>query len=88
MRVLFGEHPIAGGDLKLGGGIDSGYYRQDMSQLPLEKTLYDTIGELRPLWERGAIQSHLGAFEFSGDEVQRRVGPCREASGRDWPLPS
>src|SRR3954471_64849 len=74
VRVLFGEHPIAGGDLKLGGGVDSGYYRQDMSQLPLDKTLYDTIGEMRPLWERGAIQSHLGAFEFSGDEVQRRVG--------------
>ena len=74
VRVLFGEHPIAAGDLKLGGGIDSGYYRQDMSQLPLEKTLFETISYHRPLWERGAIQSHLGAFEFSGDEVQRRVG--------------
>jgi ATP-binding cassette, subfamily F, member 3 len=73
VRVLFGEHPIAGGELKLGGGIDSGYYRQDMSQLPLDKSLYETIAEHRPLWERGAIQSHLGAFEFSGDEVQRRV---------------
>ena len=74
VRVLFGEHPIASGDLKLGGGIDSGYYRQDLSQLPLDKSLYETISELRPLWERGSIQSHLGAFEFSGDEVQRRVG--------------
>jgi ATP-binding cassette, subfamily F, member 3 len=74
VRVLFGEHPIAGGDLKLGGGIDSGYYRQDLSQLPLDKSLYETIAELRPLWERGSIQNHLGAFEFSGDEVQRRVG--------------
>jgi ATP-binding cassette subfamily F protein 3 len=74
LRVLFGEHPIAGGELKLGGGIDAGYYRQDLSQLPLDKSLYDTIAELRPLWERGQIQNHLGAFEFSGDEVQRRVG--------------
>jgi ATP-binding cassette subfamily F protein 3 len=73
VRVLFGEHPIAAGDLKLGGGIDSGYYRQDLSQLPLEKTLFETIAEFRPLWERGAIQNHLGAFEFSGDEVQRKV---------------
>jgi ATP-binding cassette subfamily F protein 3 len=74
VRVLFGEHPIAAGDLKLGGGIDSGYYRQDLSQLPLEKTLFETIAEYRPLWERGSIQNHLGAFEFSGDEVQRKVG--------------
>ncbi|MEO5569055.1 MAG: ABC-F family ATP-binding cassette domain-containing protein [Gemmatimonadaceae bacterium] len=74
IRVLLEEHPIAGGVMKLGGGIDAGYYRQDLSQLPLERTIYETISALRPLWERGAIQGHLGRFEFSGDEVQRRVG--------------
>jgi ATP-binding cassette subfamily F protein 3 len=73
LRVLLGEHPISSGELRLGGGIDHGYYRQDLSQIPLEKTLYETIADLRPLWERGAIQGHLGRFEFSGDEVQRRV---------------
>jgi ATP-binding cassette subfamily F protein 3 len=74
IRVLLGEHPIARGEMKLGGGIDPGYYRQDLTQLPLDKSVYDTISALRPLWERGAIQGHLGRFEFSGDEVQRRVG--------------
>jgi ATP-binding cassette, subfamily F, member 3 len=74
IRVLLEEHPIAGGEMKLGGGIDAGYYRQDLSQIPLNKTIYETINDLRPLWERGAIQGHLGRFEFSGDEVQRRVG--------------
>ncbi len=74
IRVLLGEHPIAGGEMKLGGGIDAGYYRQDLSQLPLDRSLFDTISALRPLWERGAIQGHLGRFEFSGDEVQRKVG--------------
>src|SRR3954470_808830 len=74
IRVLLGEHPIAGGEMKLGGGIDPGSYRQDLTQLPLGKTIYETIADLRPLWERGAIQGHLGRFEFSGDEVQRRVG--------------
>ena len=74
VRALLGEHPIARGEMKLGGGIDAGYYRQDLSQIPLEKTIYETISALRPLWERGAIQGHLGRFEFSGDEVQRRVG--------------
>jgi ATP-binding cassette subfamily F protein 3 len=74
IRVLLGEHPIARGEMKLGGGIDPGYYRQDLTQLPLDKSVYETISALRPLWERGAIQGHLGRFEFSGDEVQRRVG--------------
>jgi ATP-binding cassette subfamily F protein 3 len=38
----------------------------------LDKTLYETINDLRPLWTRGQIQGHLGRFGFSGDEVQRR----------------
>ena len=49
-----------------------GYYRQDLSQVPLEKTLYEIIADLRPTWERRLVQGHLGRFGFSGDEVQRR----------------
>jgi ATP-binding cassette subfamily F protein 3 len=70
---LLGEHPVQGGELRLGGSITAGYYRQDLSQVPLEKTLYDVIADLRPLWERGRIQGHLGRFGFSGKEVLRRA---------------
>ena len=31
------------------------------------------IAGLRPKWERGRIQGHLGRFGFSGQEVQRRA---------------
>jgi ATP-binding cassette subfamily F protein 3 len=41
--------------------------------VPLGKTLYEIIEELRPLWGRGQIQGHLGRFGFSGDEVLRRA---------------
>ena len=37
-------------------------------------TLYDAIQDQRPLWSRGQIQNCLGAFGFSGDEVQREIG--------------
>jgi ATP-binding cassette subfamily F protein 3 len=74
LKALFGQHPLAAGDLKFGSSIDPGYYRQDMSQVPLDKTLYDIIGDLRPNWERRMIQGHLGRFGFSGDEVQRKAG--------------
>jgi ATP-binding cassette subfamily F protein 3 len=73
IRALFGEHPLAAGDLKLGSSIDAGWYRQDMSQVPLGTTIYGAIEELRPTWERRLVQGHLGRFGFSGDEVQRRV---------------
>ena len=73
IRALFGEHPVASGDLKLGNSIDAGWYRQDMSQVPLGTTIYGVIEALRPTWDRRLVQGHLGRFEFSGDEVQRRV---------------
>jgi ATP-binding cassette subfamily F protein 3 len=44
-----------------------------MAQVPTDRTLYDIISELRPLWERRMVQGHLGRFGFSGDEAQRRA---------------
>ena len=73
IRALMGEHAVAAGELKLGASIQVAYYRQDLSQVPLGKSLYDVIADLRPTWERRLIQGHLGRFGFSGDEVQRRA---------------
>lgn len=73
LRALFGEHPLTTGELKLGASIVAGFYRQDLSQVPLDRTLYDVINDLRPTWDRRLVQGHLGRFGFSGDEVQRRA---------------
>jgi ATP-binding cassette subfamily F protein 3 len=73
IRALLGEHPVASGELRIGGGITVGYYRQDLGQVPLDRTLYDVINDLRPTWDRRLVQGHLGRFGFSGDEVQRRA---------------
>ena len=72
LRALLGEHPTLGGELRTGATITVGYYRQDLSQVPLDKGLYDVIADLRPTWERGRVQGHLGRFGFSGGEMQRR----------------
>src|SRR5437016_12234271 len=68
-----GDNPAVDGALKSGGSIRPSYYRQDMAQVPRERTLYDVISELRPRWERRQIQGHLAKFGFSGDEAQRRA---------------
>jgi ATP-binding cassette subfamily F protein 3 len=73
LKALLGEHPTQSGELRLGASITAGYYRQDLSQVPLDKTLYDVIAERRPKWERGQVQGHLGRFGFSGQEVLRRA---------------
>jgi ATP-binding cassette subfamily F protein 3 len=71
IRALLGEHDIIDGELKLGGSITAAHYRQDLSQVPMNKSMYDVIADMRTLWERRQVQSHLARFGFSGDEVQR-----------------
>jgi ATP-binding cassette, subfamily F, member 3 len=71
LRAIVAEQALARGTLRLGGSITVAHYRQDMAQVPTDKTVYDIIQDLRPTWERGAIQGHLGRFGFSGDEVHR-----------------
>ena len=73
LRSLMDERPIASGELRLGGSITPAFYRQDLTQVPTDRTLYEVIAELRPHWERRQVQGHLGRFGFSGDEVQRRA---------------
>jgi len=73
LKALFGEHPLSRGELKTGGSITAGFYRQDLAQVPMDRTLYDVISDLRPTWDRRLVQGHLGRFGFSGDEVQRRA---------------
>ena len=71
LRALVGDRATEGGDIRLGGSITPAYYRQDLTQVPADQSLYDVINDLRPMWGRGAIQGHLGRFGFSGDSVQR-----------------
>jgi ATP-binding cassette, subfamily F, member 3 len=73
LRTLVGERSPDAGELKVGNSIRVAYYDQQLGQVPLDKTLYDAIAELRPQWERRLVQGHLGRFGFSGDEVQRQA---------------
>ena len=73
LRALMGEREVMGGELRIGGSVEPSYYRQDMAQVPMDRTLYDVISELRPQWERRQVQGHLARFGFSGDEAQRRA---------------
>ena len=71
LKTLMGERGPTSGTIRLGESIIPGYYSQDLGQVPLDKSLYDIIAELKPNWERRQVQGHLGRFGFSGDEAQR-----------------
>lgn len=71
LRTLMGEREPASGSLRLGVSATVAYYRQDLGQVPMDRTLYDIIADLRPSWGRGEVYGHLGRFGFSGEETKR-----------------
>ncbi len=71
LKTLMGDRAPVSGELRIGGSVRAEYYRQDMAQVPPDKTLYNVISDMRPSWERGLVYGHLGRFGFSGDETSR-----------------
>ncbi len=74
ISTIIGDREPANGEAKIGGSITPAWFRQDLADLPLRKSMFDAIQDQRPLWSRGAVQNCLGAFGFSGDEVFREIG--------------
>ena len=74
LRAFLGERPLEGGEVRIPESVRIAHYRQDLAQVPTDRSLYDLINDLRPSWGRGAIQGHLGRFGFSGDSVLRQAG--------------
>jgi ATP-binding cassette subfamily F protein 3 len=73
VATLLGEREPERGEAKLGPSIVAAHFRQDLAQVPMDRSLYDCIADRRSLWTRGAIQNHLGCFGFSGEEVFRKT---------------
>ncbi len=74
ISTMLGDRTPASGEAKVGSSITPAYFRQDLADLPLRMSLSDAIQAQRPLWNRGNVQNHLGAFGFTGDEVFREIG--------------
>jgi ATP-binding cassette subfamily F protein 3 len=74
LRGFVGERPPDAGEVRIPESVQVAHYRQDLAQVPSDRSLYELINELRPSWGRGAIQGHLGRFGFSGDSVLRQTG--------------
>ena len=74
LGTLLGDRPPDGGSVRLGESTRLALYRQDLNQVPREKTLFEIIHDLRPTWTRGQVMDHLGRFDFPGEETGRRAG--------------
>jgi ATPase subunit of ABC transporter with duplicated ATPase domains len=79
LRLIAGEGKADSGDVSLGGSVKMGYFAQHaMEILDPEQTVLETLESAFPKATLGSIKALLGAFGFSGDDVDKR---CRVLSG-------
>ncbi|MBP9086116.1 MAG: ABC-F family ATP-binding cassette domain-containing protein [Kofleriaceae bacterium] len=74
LRMIADEIPHDSGTIKLGGGVEVGYYAQHHADtLDMTATVYDVVARANPLATPARVRSLLGAFMFSGDDVDKPV---------------
>ncbi|MCB0794677.1 MAG: ABC-F family ATP-binding cassette domain-containing protein [Flavobacteriales bacterium] len=73
IRMITGEEPFEG-EIKLGHNVLVGYYAQDMPErMDPSLTVLATAEDAASEESRGRVRAMLGAFLFSGDDVDKKV---------------
>ena len=79
LRLLSGTLDPHGGEVKLGHGVQVGYYAQHQSEtLDFSKTILDELQDTAPHLPVSQVRGIAGAFLFSGDAVEKK---CSVLSG-------
>ncbi len=73
-KIIVNELSATSGDLNLGHNVQIGYYAQNQSDaLFPNMTLLETMEAASPPEMRTKLRSILGAFMFSGEDVEKKV---------------
>ncbi len=74
-RLISQELTPQKGRLVLGQRVHTGYYAQhQIDVLNLEKTIYEEVASTAALSFQPKLRDILGLFQFSNDDVQKRIG--------------
>jgi ATP-binding cassette subfamily F protein 3 len=75
LKMLSGELELDTGSVSLGHGVVMGYYAQHHAEtLNRESTILEEMMALVPDKPQSFVRGVLGAFLFSGDDVEKRIG--------------
>ncbi|PHI18944.1 glycosyl transferase family 2 [Lewinellaceae bacterium SD302] len=73
-KIIIGNIPATGGEVELGHNVSIGYYAQNQSdELNGKLTLLETLEDVSPPEMRTKLRAMLGAFLFSGEDVDKKV---------------
>ena len=74
VKCLMGEITDYTGKLTLGHNVQVGYFAQNAASLMAEDlTVFQTIDDVTPLELKNNTKNLLGAFMFSGDDIDKKV---------------
>src|SRR5476649_1321759 len=74
LKMVAGEVPPDAGDVKLGASLRMGYFaQQSLDLLDPDLTIEEQLREGFPHESIGALKSLAGAFQFSGDDVDKKI---------------
>jgi ATP-binding cassette subfamily F protein 3 len=75
LRMLAGVLPFERGERELGHNAQVAFYAQhQLESLAPARTVLEELESVATLDDVPRLRSHLGAFLFSGDDVQKKVG--------------
>ena len=75
LRMIAGEIEPSAGKIILGGNVRVGHYAQHHAEtLNRESTVYQEVASLDPSTSVTRVRSVLGAFLFSDDDVDKKIG--------------
>src|SRR3954451_2110444 len=74
LKMIAGALPPDAGTVKLGASLTMGYFaQQSLDLLDPELTVWEQIQKDFPLEGVGVLRNLLGAFQLSGDDVEKRI---------------
>jgi ATPase subunit of ABC transporter with duplicated ATPase domains len=74
LKMVSGSLEPDGGNVRLGASLKMGYFSQQaFDLLDPNLTVWEQIQKDFPLESIGTLRSLLGAFQFSGDEVEKKI---------------
>ncbi len=74
LKVITAQTPPSIGSSVLGASVKLGYFSQYSSDvLDPKRTIFEEVSERIPLASVGTIKGILGAFQFSGDDSDKKV---------------
>ena len=74
LKMIAGVLSPDRGDVRIGASVKMGYFAQQSTELlDPELTIWEQIEKDFPLESIGALRNLLGAFQFSGEDVEKKI---------------